>query len=500
LGLQVLETTAVFGGLRVPSWRWGGWCSTIGAMGMEYEAIVIGGGPGGYVAAIRLGQLGVKTLCVEKEAMGGVCLNWGCIPSKALIAAANLANKVRNAQHMGITVKDLEVDVAKMQEWKEGIVHKLTSGVTSLVKGNGSDIALGTAKITGPNSVEVTTTDGKTDTYTATKGIIVGTGTQMITIPGFEPDGETVITAREAVSLQSAPASMIIIGGGVIGLELGMVYQKLGTKITVVELMDQLLPGTDPDLVRVVQKRLKADGADIHLKSKAVKLDKSGGKAKVTIDTEGKEQVVEAETVLVAVGFKPNSTAMGLDDVGVKLDQRGHITIDEQMRTNIPTIFAIGDVAGMPYLAHKASKEGEIAAEVIAGHKAAADYRGMPAAIFTDPEIATVGITETQAKAEGKKVTIGKFPFAASGRAMAVSETDGFIKVIIDEADHQLLGVAIVGPEASDLIAESALALEMCAFAEDVALTVHPHPTLGEGVMEAFKHALGEAVHVMNRR
>jgi len=469
-------------------------------MGMEYEAIVIGGGPGGYVAAIRLGQLGVKTLCVEKEAMGGVCLNWGCIPSKALIAAANLANKVRNAQHMGITVKDLEVDVAKMQEWKEGIVHKLTSGVTSLVKGNGSDIALGTAKITGPNSVEVTTTDGKTDTYTATKGIIVGTGTQMITIPGFEPDGETVITAREAVSLQSAPASMIIIGGGVIGLELGMVYQKLGTKITVVELMDQLLPGTDPDLVRVVQKRLKADGADIHLKSKAVKLDKSGGKAKVTIDTEGKEQVVEAETVLVAVGFKPNSTAMGLDDVGVKLDQRGHITIDEQMRTNIPTIFAIGDVAGMPYLAHKASKEGEIAAEVIAGHKAAADYRGMPAAIFTDPEIATVGITETQAKAEGKKVTIGKFPFAASGRAMAVSETDGFIKVIIDEADHQLLGVAIVGPEASDLIAESALALEMCAFAEDVALTVHPHPTLGEGVMEAFKHALGEAVHVMNRR
>ena len=469
-------------------------------MGMEYEAIVIGGGPGGYVAAIRLGQLGVKTLCVEKEAMGGVCLNWGCIPSKALIAAANLANKVRNAQHMGITVKDLEVDVAKMQEWKEGIVHKLTSGVTSLVKGNGSDIALGTAKITGPNSVEVTTADGKTDTYTATKGIIVGTGTQMITIPGFEPDGETVITAREAVSLQSAPASMIIIGGGVIGLELGMVYQKLGTKITVVELMDQLLPGTDPDLVRVVQKRLKADGADIHLKSKAVKLDKSGGKAKVTIDTEGKEQVVEAETVLVAVGFKPNSTAMGLDDVGVKLDQRGHITIDEQMRTNIPTIFAIGDVAGMPYLAHKASKEGEIAAEVIAGHKAAADYRGMPAAIFTDPEIATVGITETQAKAEGKKVTIGKFPFAASGRAMAVSETDGFIKVIIDEADHQLLGVAIVGPEASDLIAESALALEMCAFAEDVALTVHPHPTLGEGVMEAFKHALGEAVHVMNRR
>jgi dihydrolipoamide dehydrogenase len=500
LGLEVVETMAFFGGVHVPTWRFGGCCPTIGAMAKEYEAIVIGGGPGGYVAAIRMGQLGVKTLCVEKEAMGGVCLNWGCIPSKALIAAANLANKVRNAEHMGITVKDLEVDVAKMQEWKEGIVNKLTSGVTSLVKGNGGDIALGTATLTSPTSVDVQTADGKTERYTATKGIIVATGTQMITIPGFEPDGEVVITAREAVSLQSAPKSMILIGGGVIGLELGMVYQKLGTKITVVELMDQLLPGTDPDLVRVVQKHLKAGGADVHLKSKAVKLDKSDGMAKVTIDTEGQEQLVEAEKVLVAVGFKPNSAGIGLDTVGVKLDDRGHIAVDEQMRTNVPTVFAIGDVAGMPYLAHKASKEGEIAAEVIAGHKAAADYRGMPAAIFTDPEIATVGMTETQAKAEGKKVKIGKFPFAASGRAMAVSETDGFIKVIIDEEDHQLLGVAIVGPEASDLISESALALEMCAFAEDVALTVHPHPTLGEGVMEAFKHALGEAVHVMNRR
>jgi dihydrolipoamide dehydrogenase len=469
-------------------------------MANEYEAIVIGGGPGGYVAAIRLGQLGVKTLCVEKEAMGGVCLNWGCIPSKALIAAANLADKVRNAGHMGITVKDLEVDVAKMQEWKEGIVKKLTSGVSSLVKGNGSDIVLGTAKLTGPNSVAVTSSDGKTESYTATKGIIVATGAQMISIPGFEPDGDVVITAREAVSLQSAPASMLLIGGGVIGLELGMVYQKLGTKITVVELMDQLLPGTDPDLVRVVQKHLKAAGADIHLKSKAVKLVKSGGKAKVTIETDGKEQVVEADKVLVAVGFKPNSAGIGLDAPGVKLDDRGHIAVDDQMRTNVQSIFAIGDVSGMPYLAHKASKEGEIAAEVIAGHKSARDYRGMPAAIFTDPEIATVGMTETEAKAQGKKVKIGKFPFSASGRAMAVSETDGFIKAIIDEADNQLLGVAIVGPEASDLISESVLALEMCAFAEDVALTVHPHPTLGEGVMEAFKHALGEAVHIMNRR
>lgn len=469
-------------------------------MANDYEAIVIGGGPGGYVAAIRLGQLGVKTLCVEKEYMGGVCLNWGCIPSKALIAAANFVNKIEHADHMGITVKDLQVDVSKMQEWKEGIVKKLTGGVTSLVKGNGSDIVMGNATITGPDSVEVTDADGKKETYTATKGIIVSTGAKMIQIPGFEPDGDLVITAREAVSLRSAPASMLLIGGGVIGLELGMVYQKLGTKITVVELMEQLLPGTDPDLVRVVQKRLKDDGAEIHLQSKAKKLEKSNGKAKVTIETEGEEQVVEVDTVLVAVGFKPNSADIGLESLGVELDDRGHIQVDDQMRTNVPSIYAIGDVAGMPYLAHKASKEGEIAAEVIAGHKSARDYRGMPAAIFTDPEIATVGMTEADAKEQGKKVKIGKFPFSASGRAMAVSETDGFIKVIIDEDDHQLLGVAIVGPEASDLISESALAIEMCAFAEDVALTVHPHPTLGEGVMEAFKHALGEAVHIMNRR
>jgi dihydrolipoamide dehydrogenase len=468
-------------------------------MAKEYEAIVIGGGPGGYVAAIRLGQLGVTTLCIEKEYMGGVCLNWGCIPSKALIAAANFAHKARHAEHMGIVVKDLEIDVSKMQEWKEGIVKKLTSGVRGLVKGNKGDIVMGSAKITGPRTVEVTNDDGKKETYEASKGIIVATGAQMVQIPGFEPDGEIVITAREAVSLSKAPQSMIIIGGGYIGLELGMVYQKLGTKITIVELMDRILPGTDPDLVRVVQKRLEKDGAKLHVKSKATKLDKSGGKAKVTVETNGESQVLEAEKVLVAVGFKPSSEGIGLEQVGVKLDDRGHVVVDEQMRTNVRTIFAIGDVSGAPYLAHKASKEGEIASEVIAGHKSARDWRGMPAVVFTDPEIATVGLTETQAKSDGKKVKIGKFPFSALGRAMAVSETDGFIKVIIDAEDHQLLGVAIVGPEASDLISEATLALEMSAFAEDVALTVHPHPTLGEGVMEAFKNALGEAIHIMNR-
>lgn len=465
----------------------------------NYELIVIGGGPGGYVAAIRAAQLGVKTLCVEKEYMGGVCLNWGCIPSKALIAAANLANKIQNAQHMGISVEGLKVDVPTMQKWKDGIVKKLTTGVNSLVKGNGGDVLMGTAKLTGPKTVEVTKSDGGKETFEASKGIIVATGAQTIHIPGFEPDGDVVLSAREAISLQAAPKSMVLIGGGVIGLELGMVYQKLGTKITVVELMDQLLPETDKDLVRVVEKHLKKGNADIHLKSKATKLEKTKGGAKVTIDTGGKELVVQAEKVLVAVGFRPNSAGLGLEEVGVKLDKRGHIVVDDELRTSVPSIYAIGDVAGAPYLAHKASKEGEIAAEVVAGHKAARDWRSMPAAIFTDPEIAVAGMSENDAKAQGKKVKVGKFPFAASGRAMAVSETDGFIKVIISEEDNLVLGVSIVGPEASDLISEASLALEMSAFAEDVALTVHPHPTLGESMMEAFKHAIGEAVHIMNR-
>jgi dihydrolipoamide dehydrogenase len=464
-----------------------------------YDAIVIGAGPGGYVSAIRLAQLGVKTLCVEKEYWGGVCLNWGCIPSKALIAASNLVEKIQHASDMGITVSDLSVDVAKMQEWKSGIVKKLTSGVAGLLKGNGVDKVMGTAKLAGRDRVEVTAADGKKTIYTATKGIIFATGAEVIRIPGLEPDGETVITAREAVSLQEAPKEMVLIGGGVIGLELGMVYQKLGTKITVVELADSLLQGVDKDLVKVVEKHLKKGGATLMYGAKASKCVVKDGSATLTVEQGDKTIEVTADKVLVAVGFRPNSKGLGLEAQGVKLDERGHIKVNKRLQTSVPSIYAIGDVTGFPYLAHKASKEGEIAAEVIAGHKSEVDWRAMPAAIFTHPEIATVGLTETEAKAQGKKVKIGKFPFAASGRAMAVRETDGFVKTIIDAEDNQLLGVGIVGPEASDLISEAALALEMCAYAEDVGLTVHAHPTLAEATMESFKHALGEAVHIFNK-
>jgi dihydrolipoamide dehydrogenase len=465
-----------------------------------YDVIVIGSGPGGYVAAIRCGQLGLKTLCIEKADVGGVCLNWGCIPSKALIAASGFVEKAHKASAMGITVSGVSVDLVKMQEWKNGIVKKLTTGVGSLVKGAGGEIVKGSAKLLSNRSVEVTKADGTKEAFDASKGIIVATGAEVIKLPSIPLDGEVVITAKEAVSLTKAEGTMVIVGGGVIGMELGMVYQKLGMKVIVVELLDQLLGATDLDLVKVVERTFTKAGGEVLLKTKAQKVERVGDKARVVVEgPDGKTREIMAERVLCSIGFKPNSKDIGLEALGVKLDNRGHIVVDDQFKTNVPGIYAIGDVIGGGYLAHKASKEGEIAAEVIAGHKAARDWRAMPAAIFTEPEIATVGLSEKEAAAQGKKVRIGKFPFSVSGRAMAVSQTDGFIKSIVDAETHEVLGVGIVGPEASDLISEAALAIEMCAYAEDVGLTIHPHPTLGEAMMESFKHALGEAVHIANR-
>lgn len=465
----------------------------------SYDAIVIGGGPGGYIAAIRLGQLGQKTLVVEKEYMGGVCLNWGCIPSKALIAASGLVERIRHADAMGITAGDVNVDVTKLQAWKNGIVKKLTSGVGSLVKASGGTIAMGTAKLTGAHTVLVTKEDGKTDSYVARKGIIVATGATPIQIPGFDIDGEVVVTAREAVSLPKVPQTLVLIGGGVIGMELGMVYQKLGSKVIVVEMLDQLLNGVDKDLAKIVQRKFTKAGGEVLLGAKAKSCKVASGKATVTVEHDGKDRELSADNVLVAVGFRPNSSDLGLEDFGVKLDPRGHIEVDGQLQSSVPGVYAIGDVTGMPYLAHRAMKQGEVAAEVVAGHKAGCDWRAMPAAIFTDPEVATVGLSEAEAKERGIEVKIGKFPFAVSGRAMAISETDGFVKTIVDASTGAILGAGIVGPEASELIAEPTLAIEMCAQADDVGLTVHAHPTLSESVHESFKHALKEALHIINK-
>jgi dihydrolipoamide dehydrogenase len=465
------------------------------------DVVVIGGGPGGYVCSIRLGQLKQKVICVEKDEVGGVCLNWGCVPSKALISASHTYEKVKDAgPGMGILTDGIKVDPDKMQDWKNGIVKKLTSGVRGLFKGNGVELVIGDARVTGKRTVQVKTREGAVETIEATKAIVVATGSSTIEIPTFKFDGDKVIGAKEAVSLRRVPKRMVVIGGGVIGLELGMVYQKFGTELTVVEMTAGLLPGVDPECTAVVEKRLVKHGAKVMKNAKAAGYEKqSDGSLAVKIDLGGgKHDTVVCDTVLVAVGMRPNGAGLGLEEIGVKVE-RGFVPADSLGRTNVDGIYAIGDVSGFPMLAHKASKEGEVVAEVIAGHKAAKDWVAIPAAIFTDPEIAVAGLTEAQAKEKGLEVRVGKFPFSALGRAMAVNETEGFFKVVADKKTNELLGVHIVGPEASDLISEGALALEMHAFLEDIGLTIHPHPTLGEGMMEASMNGLGHAIHILNR-
>ncbi len=464
-----------------------------------YDAIVIGAGPGGYPCAIRLGQLKQKTLCIEKAEPGGVCLNWGCIPSKALISTAHLYEKAGHSAAQGIKAT-VELDPNAMQDWKDGIVKKLTTGVKSLLRTNGAELMAGTATITGPNTVEVKLPDGTVETVQATKAIVVATGSTTIEIPTFKFDGTQIIGAKEAVSLRSIPKRLLVIGGGIIGLELGMVYQKFGSKLTVVEALPDILTGVDPDCAKVVERRLIKLGATIHKKAKALGYEKQAdGSIAVKIDLDGKQETIECDVVLVAVGMRPHSKGLGLEQVGVTVDKRGFVPTDRLGRTNIPSIYAIGDVSGPPLLAHKATKEGEVIAEVIAGHKVEKDWVTIPGAIFTDPEIATAGLTADEAVAKGYEVVVGKFPFAALGKAMAMAETDGFVKVVADKKTKQVLGVHIVGPEASTMISEGALALEMAAFLDDLSLTVHPHPTLSEALMEASAHALGSAIHIANR-
>lgn len=468
-------------------------------MAKSYDAIVIGGGPGGYPAAIRLAQLKQKVLCVEKEEWGGVCLNWGCIPSKALIAASHQYEHAKTGAAIGVKISGVELDPNQLQDWKDGIVKKLTGGVKGLLRANGAEGVNGQATITGPNSVEVVTPDGKRETFEA-KAIVIATGASTIEIPTFKFDGKQIIGAKEAVSLREIPKRLLVIGGGIIGLELGGVYQKFGSELTVLEAAPQILSGVDPDIVAVVEKRYVKHGAKIHKNAKALGYERAAdGSLHVRAEVNGKTETFVCDVVLVAVGMRPNSRGIGCEQVGVKISDRGFIVTDKVGRTSVPSIFAVGDVSGGPLLAHKASKEGEVAAEVIAGHKAEKDWVSMPGAIFTDPEVATAGMSETEARAKGIDLLVGKMPFAASGRAMAVRDTDGFIKVIADKKTHLILGWSIVGPSATDLISEAQLSIEMAAVLEDVALTVHPHPTLGEAMMIAAQHALGQAIDILNR-
>ncbi|MBI3840543.1 MAG: dihydrolipoyl dehydrogenase [Thaumarchaeota archaeon] len=460
---------------------------------LEADVTVIGGGPGGYVCAIRAAQMGLKTVIVEADRLGGECLNYGCIPSKSLITVSKLYDKVKEAEKFGLKTTGLSVDFAQMQKWKSEVVSRLVTGIEGLLKGNHATIIMGDAEVLEKSRVVVTTTNGKEEI--STKNLVIATGTRTSSLPGLEFDGKLVIGSKEGLELLSAPDRLLIVGGGAIGLEFASMFQKLGSAITIVELMDQLIPGSDTDVARVVHRKLEGKGAKVYLKSKVGALSKAGSVARVDVETPEGKVSAEFDKVLVSVGRKPRTEKMNLQALGVKTDARGYIVTDEKMQTNVPGIYAIGDVRGPPLLAHKASKEGVVAAESIAGLPTAADWKVIPDAIFCDPEVASAGLTEAKAIEAGYSVKKSKFPFAALGRALTTGELDGFVKVVSKADDGLVLGVQIVGPEASNLISEVALAMEMGATVEDIALTIHPHPTLSEAIMEASESASGKPIH-----
>jgi dihydrolipoamide dehydrogenase len=461
---------------------------------IQTDVVVIGSGPAGYVCAIRLAQLGKKVTVVEKAEVGGVCLNRGCIPSKALIHAGTMFDKTKHMEEVGITVSDMKLDFNKLMNWKGEVVKKLTGGIAGLLKANGCTVIQGDAKFISPNTLEV-----KSASVTQTlqfKNAVIATGSRPAQIPGFDVDQELVLDSTGGLSQNAAPATMLCVGGGYIGMELGTFYAKIGTKVTVVEAGPQILGIVDADLVRVVEKNLKKRGVEILTSTKVKAVKKNAKNVEVTFETAEGEKKQTFDKVLVTIGRTPNSENLGLDKAGVRVDSKGFVPTNNKRQTSAPHIYAIGDIAGQPLLAHKGSKEGLVAAEVIGGKNTTYDVKAMPAVIFTDPEIASVGLTETEAKAKGLQVNVGAFPFAANGRALSVQETDGMVKLISDAKKGTLLGCHIVGVEASNLIAEAALAIEMGAHVEDLALTVHPHPTLSETLMEAAEVALGHPIHI----
>ncbi len=469
---------------------------------LRVDAVVIGAGPGGYPCGIRLGQLKLKVAVVEREYAGGVCLNVGCIPSKAVIHAAKTFDKLAHVDELGIGISGKPtLDLKKLQAWKSGVVNKLTGGVKTLLKGNSAQFVEGKAKLgkSGPDGHRVIVEGASGTTTIIAKSVVIATGSRPMEIPGFKIDQKRVLDSTGALALDELPARMVVIGGGYIGLELGMVYAKFGSKVTVVEAMPNLLGTMDKDCVGVVARKLKKMGVEVLLEAKAKSWEDKGDRAVLTVEgKDGKAITIDTDKILLSVGRRPNTEGLGLEELGVKTE-RGYIVADDQCRTSVANIYAIGDVIGGMMLAHKATKEGETVAEIIAGHRAAVDIRCMPAVVFTDPEIAVAGMTEDEAKAKGHTVKVGKFPFAALGRALSVNDTDGFAKVIVDAKTEEILGVHIVGNGAGDLISEAALAIEMGAVAQDLNLTVHPHPTLSEAVREAAAAALGEAVHIINR-
>lgn len=466
----------------------------VGDFPIETDTIVIGAGPGGYVAAIRAAQLGQKVTIVEKGNLGGVCLNVGCIPSKALL---NVSHRFEQAQHgadLGITAENVSLDFDKVQSFKGSVVSKLTGGVESLLKGNKVEIVRGEAYFVDEHSLRVMD-DKSAQTYNF-KNAIVATGSRPIQIPNFEFGGR-ILDSTGALNLQEVPKKLVVVGGGYIGSELGTAYANFGTEVTILEGAKEILGGFEKQMVAPVKKEMKAKGMIIETEALAKSAEETDNGVKVTYEVKGEEKTIEADYVLVTVGRRPNTDELGLEEVGVKLTDRGLVEVDKQSRTSVDSIYAIGDIVpGLP-LAHKASYEAKVAAETIAGQNSEVDYIGMPAVCFTEPELAQVGYTEAQAKEEGLDIKASKFPYQANGRALSLNDTNGFVKLVTLKEDDTLIGAQVVGTNASDVIAELGLAIEAGMNAEDIALTVHAHPTLGEMSMEAAEKALGLPIHTM---
>ncbi len=472
----------------------------VGDISTGTDVLVIGAGPGGYVAAIRAAQRGLDTTLVERDGYGGTCLNHGCIPSKALIHGADLAHDAANAEFLGIHA-DPAIDMAAMQDWKADIVDQLTGGVEKLCKANGVNLVEGTATFAGETRARVAHGgEGQGAETIEFDRAIIATGSRPIQIPGFEFDGDRILSSRDALMLDAIPDRLVVVGAGYIGMELSTVFAKLGTDVTVVEMLDDVLPTYEADIQRTVRSRAEELGIVLQFGEGAEEWHETGDGIRVITGTEdGDQHEYDADKALVAVGRRPVSDTLNLDQIGLTPDENGFIETDHQARTNVDHVFAVGDVAGEPMLAHKASKEGIVAAEVAAGNPAALDYQAIPAAVFTDPEIGTVGLTEMEAEAEGFEPAVGQMPFNASGRALTTGETDGFVRIVADESTGFVLGGQIVGPHASELIAEIGLAIEMGATLEDLGATVHTHPTFTEAVMEAAEHAQDQAIHTLNR-
>ena len=446
------------------------------------EVVVLGSGPGGYTAAFRTADLGKKVVLIERNpTLGGVCLNVGCIPSKALLHAAKVITEAEEMAGHGIAFDTPVVDLDKLRGWKDSVVKQLTGGLSGLAKGRKVQVVTGYGRFTGPNMIEVEQ-DG-TKASVSFDQCIIAAGSEPVTLPFIPHDDPRVIDSTGALELDGIPERMLVLGGGIIGLEMACVYDALGTRITVVELMDQIIPGADKDIVKPLHKRIEGRYEKILLRTKVTDVKAGNDGLTVTFEDEtGATSTDSFDRLLVAVGRRPNGKLIGAEAAGVAVDERGFIAVDSQQRTNVPHIFAIGDVVGQPMLAHKAVHEGKVAAEVAAGQNRHFDARVIPSVAYTDPEVAWVGVTEAQARAEGRKIGKGVFPWAASGRSLSLGRSEGITKVIFDEADDRVIGACIVGPNAGDLIAEVALAIEMGADAVDLGHTIHPHPTLSETV------------------